>query len=662
MKCTSTAFTSILLVAFLFQLTFAQDNKPKSTKFGKIEDHFVEMTSYDQDPTAGAVSLYNSTNVFLESSPTSESGLRMVYNVHRRIKILSESAVGWGDVEIPYQAEDGFEHVGSIKGITHNLDASGKVIETKLEKKDIYDEDIDGIFKQKRFSLPNVKVGSVIEYSYRLTSESLVFIQTHYFQQSIPVHYSEFTLSQPKGFYYQPLFLGEYLNLKRETKAYSSGQFQGTAESMIAENIPALKEEAYTTTYRNFVSRLQYQLSSIDLPGYHKEFSRTWDMLNKDMLDAGSYKDYLKPGRAVEQALPLALAMAEEEEGKISAIIRYIRANTEWNGYQGRYPSKESRELLADKKGNGAAINLLLVSMLRAAGYEAYPVMISTRTHGVTQPIYPMLMQFNHVIARVITEEGDMFLDAINYTTAFDMLPFSDLNGNGFMISEKKGDWVPITPKYNGYTMINSTMKLEADGTAVGNVSIKDEGYHAATRRAEFIIRKEKDVDEFFKELIFEDMPEAEVVSTKLEDEMKVNMPFKANCEFSTPEFTQVAGEFIYFQPMMFEQMKENPFKLEKRSYPVDFGHPIKRQYMLNLELPDGYAVETLPEATRVILPDKTAQFTFQTMAMGNRIQLLTTYEFKRPVYQADSYLDIKAFYDLIIKKHAESIVLKKIQ
>ena len=103
-----------------------------------------------------------------------------------------------------------------------------------------------------------------------------------------------------------------------------------------------------------------------------------------------------------------------------------------------------------------------------------------------------------------------------------------------------------------------------------------------------------------------------------------------------------------------------NPFTAETRNYPIDFPHPIQEQLIVNLEIPAGYTVQEIPEQTNVSLPKEAAHFQYLISHDGNKLQLVSKIKLQRLKYSSSEYKMIKDFFDRIIEKQGEQIVLKK--
>ena len=112
--------------------------------------------------------------------------------------------------------------------------------------------------------------------------------------------------------------------------------------------------------------------------------------------------------------------------------------------------------------------------------------------------------------------------------------------------------------------------------------------------------------------------------------------------------------------PVVYSAFKENPFKLEARNYPVDFPYKIRELHNINIKIPDGYVVDEHPEAVNLKLPEKGGKFQFLVSQNGNTIQIVNKISISQLHYEPEEYPTIKNFYDIIVEKHSEQIVLKK--
>ena len=125
-------------------------------------------------------------------------------------------------------------------------------------------------------------------------------------------------------------------------------------------------------------------------------------------------------------------------------------------------------------------------------------------------------------------------------------------------------------------------------------------------------------------------------------------------------EAYSMAGERIYITPMLGEGERNNPFNLNERQYPVDFGVPQEETYIANFLLPVGYAVEEMPKMENVLLPNNGGRFLFSCINENGELKIISKITLKKAIYSPEEYHSLREFYGKIVSKHAEQVVLKK--
>lgn len=647
----------LLLLGIIVACTLSA--QPISDKFGKIEDEYVRMKTYEADTSAEAVILFNKGTVTYEQAG---QDLKLVHIYHKRIKILRPRGLEYADVSIPYFAYNRIEQVGNIRGMTHYVDDNGKIVRQKMEKNAIVDEDLDGRYHYKKFSLPNAKEGAIIEYTYKVYSEYLGDTRNWYFQGNLPTAYSRYVTYLPRDFDFRHLTLGEQYPINREV---SNSRLQGydldaVITTYTAQNIPALIEEPHVTTMKNFYFRLELQLRGIHIPGVvSQNYLKSWDQLANQIREDGDFEGMLKKNGELKTTVSALLAKAgEDPHAQIAAIYHWVQHTINWDEKRSIYPNKKLQELLKDKTGNGASINMLLINMLQEAGFTAHPMLICTRSSGMPQEVFPTLRQFNHTIAYVLVGDESVQLDAIYSLTPYNMLPVQDLNQKGMVITHTGSKWENISPGYPYKTETHGFFKLAEDGSINGNIRSINHGYAGYSTRA--ALYKADDQESFIRSKMTTGFADIEFVSQEIENKKDISKPLVVKCEMETSDFVNAAGDFIYLQPMFNQAVKENPFKLEQRNYPVDFAFTLQNKYVLSLQIPEGYVVDESPESARIALPNRDGQFLYHISHMNNTVQILSEIKINRVVFDAQAYPFIKEFYEMIVAKHAEQIVLKK--
>lgn len=298
----------------------------------------------------------------------------------------------------------------------------------------------------------------------------------------------------------------------------------------------------------------------------------------------------------------------------------------------------------------------MLVAILKEAGYDCEPVILSTRNHGRIQEMYPVLAKFNYVVAKVKIDTSNYLLDATSNYLLFNTLPERCLNDNGRVISKKNPGWIQLlnTEIKNSFTQVD--LNLNEDGSMKGKCTVTSTGLDGNDRRNSYMNKNEK---EFLEE--FTAVHQAwSVTEFHISNLDTLDKPFTESYSLEIPDEAQVAGDRLYLNIMSGFGQKTNPFKLEKRVYPVDFSCPIKENYMINITIPAGWVVEQLPQAASLLLPDKAGLFKCLFQENSGVLQIISTLKINKNMFLPEEYDQLKEFFRLMVAKQAEQIVLKK--
>lgn len=295
--------------------------------------------------------------------------------------------------------------------------------------------------------------------------------------------------------------------------------------------------------------------------------------------------------------------------------------------------------------------------MLRYAGLNANPVLISTRQNGI--PLFPTIDGYNYVISAIETPEGTMLLDATSNYGVPNILPIRTLNWEGRIVrKDKSSSTINLYPKQHSKTSMNMMVNLNNQGKIEGNLRTTKINHDAMLYRDRYLAVEQS---KFLKEIEnkYNDM---EVSDFSVQNDRDSSKPVVESFKFSLESQADIINDKIYFSPLFFLKLSENPFKLEKREFPVDYGYATSNRYMVNIDLPQGYIVEVIPEPMAMVLPDNLGVFKYNIFASDNKIQLVVDSEINQPIIAPIYYEALKAYFSKLIEKQAEKIVLTKIK
>ena len=647
-------FSLLTGLFFILLNTSAQDKS--NAKFGKISPADFANKVYIIDSNAAAVVIAD-----IGSSQVSETTnwvsrynlgtLAMIYKRYRRIHILNKNGYDVSNFQIVLLGDDDFVKLEELKAVTYNLD-NGKVVETKLSEKDIYKDKLDKSRVAIKFTLPNIKEGSIIEIEYKIISRDIYYFSPWSFQNDYPVLWSEYNVSIPDiaGYVvltqgYQPFFINTRKNDNGDNIDYR----------WVMKDVPAIKEESYTSTINNHIARVSLQLSEIRGSSSQRVLT-SWEdvcsrLLKNENFGTGLDNMNLWLGDAVKPLLEKGMDDVE----KVKRIYAYVRDNFICLAHSGMYLTQSLKNVLKTKRGNVADINLLLIAMLKYANLNTEPVILSTRSHGYTYSIYPILEKFNYVICFIHIGNQDIYLDASWPRLGFGKLTPECYNGHARVVNEvaTRLNFSPDSLVERKATSISVTINDKGD---IKGIFQQMPGYVESHTIRETV--KEKGEEEFFKNVKKEYTQEIELSNPKidnldkLEDNLNISYEFKINGDNEN---------IIYINPIFNDGYKQNPFKSAERFYPVEMPYTVNKLYSFSITVPENYVIDEIPESTVIKYNDEgDGYFEYKVFRSGPDITIRSKVIFKRTYYQPDEYEILREFFNMIVKKQNEQIVLRK--
>ena len=666
-------FYFFIISLFSVCLLQAQDYK-----FGKVSEEEVLEKEHPQYKEANAAILYRKQRVYYEIQKN--SGLSLVTEVHERIKIYNKEGFDWANKTISvYQNSSDQEDVGDIKGYTYNI-VDGKLVDEKLRRNGIFEEEASKYRLKTKFTMPAVSEGSVIEYKYTIRSPFTTSIDDVPLQFEIPVNRLEAEVKIPEfyGFrmHYNPKspiifpidktrenFTYNYTQKTRGGRRVVKTDYsQESIDYMLdvynfqRDDIPPLKKEIYVDYLQNYAAYLRWELQYTKFPNSTIEnYSRTWEGVAKSIYNDAGLKQEVSKNNFFDKDIDELLSETKDNTSKIAKIFTYVKSKTTWNDFVGFQAENGIKSAYKDGTGNTGDINLLLISMLRYAGFDANPVLVSTKSHGT--PIYPTRNGFNYVIAAIEDQGEVILLDATDKYAAIGELPERAMNWRGRIIREDgSSDWVNLMPKVKSEnaTMLNMQFddEMVLKGKSVRNIN----GLHAKKFRDSYVRVAEKD----YVQILEKDKGNIVISDVAISNEKAIGEDIKQTYNFELRDAMEVINGKIYFKPMVFAALNENPFKGEDRSYPIFFDFPSSNSKTINLLIPDGYEVESLPESAIVNLKNGAGVFKFVVALNGKFLRINSSLDMNNMVFTSLDYEGLKNFYGEMVNKHSEAIVLSK--
>ncbi len=648
------------IALFTFSLLNAQSTD-YNTENLIVNTKELAAENYLKDSTAHAVYIYEKGSGEIDD----DRDYRLVRSYEAKIKILDKEGIEEANISIPLRkssSSDSKEELDNLKASTYKL-IDGKIVKKTLSESKVYTEDYEN-YELVKFTFPDVEPGDIIVYSYELLSPFKFDFTTWYFQANIPKMHSEFTSRIPGNYEYYITLVGELKlteensELERNCISFGSAGTADCVKSFYAmKDVPAFKEEDYMLSPSNFKSRIKYELKQFTrLDGYIVKYTKNWEDVERELKTAKSQGRQWKRDGLVKDVLPQEITDLPLGLEKAKRIFYFVQEKYNWNEKYDIHKEMDLKDVLEDKAGSVLGINSLLHNLYEAEGFKVYPVMASTRNHGLPSRIHPVLSDFNYFFIALKLDDEEYLLDATSDNLDFGRLPYRALNQYARKIDFDNGSsWIDLEPKDYSRIVYRDSLKILPDGTASGFSEQILSGYHAARFR-EYL--KGHSENEIFNNVA---NPNAHAVAEKLNFQNVENAEDELLIRYELKNQSQKINEVIYFNPFSFHFFEENPFKLDERHYPIDFGYKDSYIYSAIIEIPEGYVVEEMPETKAMRMQGNGGSLMFSANQVSDRfINVQCRLSFPKANYPSVFYDALKKFFDEIIAVQSQSLIVLK--
>lgn len=643
----------IVAVLICFQFISAQESQ---YEYGRISNNDIQYNVCPYDTTAEAVVLYDKGDSHFDRT---DNSFVIIYERTTRIKILKQAGVKWAEIEIPfYQANNIYEKVYNLEATAYNFE-NGRLLSTKLNKTNIHDAKMNSNWLLKKFAIPDVKAGTIIEYKYAIESEYIFNLRDWEFQWKIPVLYSQYKVSLIPFYQYSFLLQGAS-KFDEHTSVVSTGveqqfrnvKYKDMVHTYVMKNIPAFKDEEFIASQNDYIIKLDFQLSRVlNLNGTWKDIITTWPLLIKDLLEDEDFGKYIsKSAKSAAKIFNLEGFSGLTQQEKFDSVINHVKRNYSWNKYNRKYASKSVKDFMNDKFGNSAEVNLFAIGLLQGVGIKAYPVLVSTRDNGKIRYDYPFLDFFNYVVIKADIDSTIVLSDATDILIANNRLPLDCINDRGLIIQKNKTEWVNLQHRTSSKSKSNLFVQLN-DTLSTVHVLLAASEYDGIFMRKKYGTDM-KLISEYFAENNY-NVADSTVAIKNME---KYSSPY--SLKFVAEFRPEKINNKLYLAPFFSEAPTVNPLKQQTRTYPIDMAYARHRIFTTSTPIPEGYEVEFLPEKKKI--SNQQFEMDYYNTIVGNNINTILTYSFKQAVYDASEYARIKAYYSEIISKANEKIVFVK--
>ena len=652
------------ILTILFLLFLSLGAEAQNFNFGAITYDDYEFDRKKLDSNANAIVLKEFGTASIQRDDNTGS-LELIFEHHVKIKIYNKEGFKEANIIIPaYKDDTREETISELKASTFNY-VQNNFVETVMDKKAVFTENRSKYTRLTKFTLPNLKEGSIIEYSYKLRSPNLFNFKTWEFQSDIPKVVSEYLVYIPGIYNYNVSLRGfqkltdQKVELSKECLRLSGAAIDCSKITYLMKDIPAFIEEDNMTAPSNFKSAIYFELSDVqNLNGGKTSYTKTWKDVDYELSSDKSLGAQMKRKDVFKDLIPTITKGSTDDLEKAKAIYNYIKKQIKWDNYYGKYSIDNIKKALETRSGNVADVNLSLIAALSAANLDAEAVILSTRDNGTVNKLYPVISDFNYLVAKVNIGDKSYLLDATEPLLPFGLLPLRCINDQGRVINLKKPSyWIDLKASQKTVTSYILMGKMTTAGKIIGTLTTHTLGYAAYNKRRDIL--RYNSADEYVEKLD-ERLTRIKILEHSILNIDSVENPLTEKYEI---EFTINDGSNnnqFYFSPFFINTISKNPFNLNERTYPVDLGAASDERIIINLTLPEKYQLVEKPKDMAIGLPNTGGKYVLLTNLADNTISMSQVLQFNNAIYQPEEYLFLKEFYSKIIQNQKTEFLLKK--
>lgn len=596
------------------------------------------------EKNAPAEILYNS----MRYNILNDKSLEKEY--YSKIKIYDKKrSEDWLNINIPLHAN---ESLSKFEVKVYNIN-NGKVEKLIIDKKEQLKESFTKDVNIYKLALPNISDGSVIEYSYKITGRN-VFNPVYFLEYDIPVLYQEYNLEYPdEAITYVFNTTGNIIKPKYHIS--TTEDRLGALYNVFRfgyENIKSIQKEKYVKDLNRFRGKIKPELKRYSTKYITYDDFKDWDNVAQKFHIYDDFGGFLKSN--IKDILPENIKKYYDPFGRADKIFNFVKENYKWNRSDGIMASQSLRQLVKTKSGSAADINLLLIMLLRDAGIEANPLLISTVDNGILNIVSPNIGNLNFLLASVKINNQVYFYDATSFNSKVNLLPERDWNDFGILLEDRKGTSLSFSNTNISRKVMNVKASLDTENSSVkGTFVQKDNGMYAIASYDEFDTNREKYKQSFPSQYNID----GKNVETKILD----NGDFETRMTFSDTNLMDIVGDKIVINPIMFLNTQREAFdQTEERVNQIDFISAFNKEKRIELEIPENYKVVSLPKDKKIATDDGEISFNYKVENLGNKLIITSNVGVASQNYPKEYYPFFKQIWKTVSDTENQVISLVK--
>jgi Domain of Unknown Function with PDB structure (DUF3857) len=639
-----------LLVVFITALV---PNAAWAVGFQAVSPDELKMTSEPKAPGAPALILFREVD-------RDDRGQTAHEDVYFRIKILTEEGRKYADLEIPFFKEEGNVvklHARTIEPDGTIVNFSGKAFDKMIVK-------ARGVkYMAKTFTLPDVQVGSILEYYYTTDlSEKFIFNSRWILSNELFTKNARFSL-KPYTSSYVPVNVRWTWNLLPPGTAQPA-EAPNHVINLEVSDVPAFQTEDYMPPENELKSRVDFIYSE---EGFEKDPDKYWRNLGKKRND--QLESFVGKRKAMEQAVAEIVSPGDSPEVKLQKIyarVQQIR-NTSYELQKSEQELKRDKEkdpgnveaIWKKQYGNGEELTWLFLALARAAGFEASGMWLADRSNYF---FIPQTMDGRRLDANVVVVKlngKDVFFDPGAAFTPFGMLPWMETAVRGLKLDKDGGTWVETSLPTSADSGIQrkAELKLTETGDLEGKLTVTYTGLEAAQRRVE-----ERLADDTQRKKLLEDevrwaIPAACEVELTNQPDWKSSSSLVAEYTLKVPGWVSGAGRRALLPVGLFGAPEKHLFDHADRVHPIYFEFPFQRADDVSIDLPLGWEITTVPEQQK--LDAKAITYVLEAKNNKGTLHLNRVLNVDVLLLPTKNYANLRKIFQVVRTGDEEQIILQ---
>lgn len=608
-------------------------------KWGEVSREILQMKVFDRDSSADAIILFNKGEITVHQDFT------ILYRVHQRIKILNKEGQKLATMVIPFHSD--MSKILELKAQT--IQPSGEI----LKVREIFDEKVKDITIAKKIVFPGAEPGSVIEFCFEMLIFQALKPPTWFFQSEYYTLKSELTFRIQHGF----LFNADYLKpveLKIEPEEEETPLYR--IYKWVLVEIPPFEKEPFMLPPIHYLTSVKFSFKEFHQWYAHIGFAETWSEYNRMMLK--NIQKFFDADNQISKILTALELDSLTDADKIRKIYNFVLKKIKgYPVYTMGFHQPASRILKA-KEAIQSDKNLLLLYLLRSAGIDASPIVLSSREHGFVNPAHPDIDSFDRLLVYANSNGKPFLLCPNDSLIPFSLVDPENLVDVGYLIKEDQGRFINLREFRKKSTIIvQSTVELDEEGNMTGESKIRYEDYHALAMRRKL---QQMTLEELAKGILQQPMLHAEIDSVVCKNQNEYDQPFYITIKYHVPGYIDLSSDQPFMKIPFITAIPSNLFNQEKRKYAVVFDFPEEIREVINLTIPEKWTFMELPTGNMAAFP---GAINYETKKESHDNHLIVIRQFRRvrDEFSVQEYHQLKNVYAKCVNYDQYPLILKRI-